>query len=449
MTKAQLALEYNLLGVTGVDITVEPWTPIDSLVWAKVMADDLSGNWSDELIRSELYDKLGQEMTDEWMRPWPFGEKPTIVHPEDLPITDASASASNDTAGITGIDASFARDFLASSIASAFGQGDGIGSNNWVISGDLTESGKPLLANDPHLGIQMPSIWYEIALHCQPVSDACPYNVAGFALPATPGIVIGHNDRIAWGFTNVGPDTQDLYRIKVNPDNELQYEFNGEWVDMTVREEVINFGDGEAPITLNIRETRFGPIINDYQVDDQTGEVGGYNNDDPVAYHWTALIEPSTILKSVAMINRAQNWDEFRAAARYFDVPAQNMIYADVDGNIGYQTPGNIPIRAEGHTGLLPVDGTTDKYDWLGYIPFDDLPRVLNPERGYIATANQAVVPLEYYDQLRDKLADQFGENANYFISQEWDYGYRAQRIEALIQAIDSPFGSNHPGHPG
>jgi penicillin amidase len=433
--KSQLALEYNLLGVTGVNITVEPWTPIDSLAWAKVMADDLSGNWSDELTRSDLYDKLGQEMVDEWWTPWPYGEKPTIVHPEDLPITESSLTVSADTAGITGIDATFARDFVADSLASAFGEGDGIGSNNWVISGELTESGQPLLANDPHLGIQMPSIWYEVGLHCQPVSDACPYNVVGFALPATPTVIIGHNDRIAWGFTNVGPDTQDLYLIKVNPENELQYEFNGEWVDMTVREEVINFGDGEAPITLNIRETRFGPIINDYQVNTETGEVGGYNNGDPVAFHWTATAETGTILKAAMRINRAQNWEEFREAASYWDVPGQNFVYADVDGNIGYQTTGRIPVRAEGHTGLLPVDGSTDQYDWLGYIPFDEMPRVLNPERGYIATANQAVVPLEYYEQLSEKLAGEFGEGATYFISHEWDYGDRGQRIEELLQS--------------
>jgi penicillin G amidase len=433
--KSELALEYNLLGVTGVNITVAPWTPIDSLVWAKAMAWNLGGNWDQELERSALYDQLGQEMTDEWMRPWPFGEMPTIVHPEDLPITDASLAAANNTAGIVGLDNTFARNFLTNNIISVFSKFDGIGSNNWVISGDLTESGKPLLANDPHLGIQMPSIWYEIGLHCETVGEACPYNVVGYAFPATPGVIIGHNDRIAWGVTNVGPDTQDLYRIKVNPDNELQYEFNGEWIDMTVREETINFGDGGTPVTMNVRVTRFGPIINDYEVDEDTGELSGYNNDDPLAFHWTALVEPGTILKSVNMINRAGNWEEFREAAAYWDGPSQNLIFADIDGNIGYQTPGLIPIRAEGHSGLLPVDGTTDQYDWLGYIPFEDLPRVLNPERGYIATANQAVVPLEYYEQLSEKLGAEFGENANYFISQEWDYGFRGQRIEELIQS--------------
>ncbi len=431
--KGDLALEYSLLGVTGVNITVEAWTPVDSLAWAKVMADNLSGNWDSELLRSELIEAYGEEMTNKFLPSWPFGEKPTILKSEELPVSESSLTT--DTAGLIGVDGSFAADYTANNLAAVFGKGSGIGSNNWVVSGDLTASGKPLLANDPHLGIQMPSIWYEVGLHCQTVDDNCPYNVTGFALPATPGVIIGHNDRIAWGVTNVGPDVQDLYQIKVNPDNELQYEWNGEWRDMTVREEVISFGDGEAPITLNVRETHLGPIINDYEFDDETGEVSGYNNEDPLAFHWTAIAETSTILDSAIRLNKAQNWEAFSEALSYWDVPSQNFIYADVDGNIGYQTPGRIPIRAEGHSGLLPVDGSTDAYEWLGYIPFDELPRAFNPERGFIATANQAVVPLEYYDQLREKLASEFGENANYFIGQEWAYGYRGQRIEELLSS--------------
>lgn len=431
--KNDLALEYNLLGVTGVNITVDPWTPVDSLAWAKVMADNLSGNWESEVLRSELTEVLGEEMTNQFMPTWPFGDKPTILKAEDLPISEASLSSGSDTAGLIGIDNSFATDYASNNLAAAFGKGAGIGSNNWVVSGELTASGKPLLANDPHLGIQMPSIWYEVGLHCETVGETCPFNVTGFALPATPGVIIGHNDRIAWGVTNVGPDVQDLYRIKVNPENELQYEWNGEWRDMTVREEVINFGDGEAPITLQVRETHLGPIINDYEFDSETGEVSGYNNEEPLAFHWTAIAETSTILDSAVRLNMAQNWEEFREALSYWDVPSQNFVYADVDGNIGYQVPGRVPVRAEGHSGLLPVDGSTDEFEWLGYIPFDELPRAFNPERGFIATANQAVVPLEYYDQLRDKLAGEFGENANYFISQEWAYGYRGQRIEELL----------------
>ncbi len=434
----QLAFEYNLLGVTGVKITIEPWTPVDSLVWAKVMAWNLSGNRGAELIRSELYAKLGKELTDEFLPPYPYdqpdGKKPTILQAEDLPISDTSlkASSNTDTAGIVGVSTVLAGNVTANS--PLFHDQPAIGSNNWVISGKLTESGKPILANDPHLGIGMPSIWYEIGLHCQPVGDACPYEVTGFALPATPGIVIGHNARIAWGLTNVGPDTQDLYTLKINPDNPLQYEWNGAWRDMTTHDEVIHYGDSQETTTITVRETHLGPILNDNQLDDN-GKPTGFNNKDPMAFHWTATSEPGTILKAIILLNKASNWTEFRNAASYFDVPAQNMIYADVDGNIGYQTPGHIPIRAEGHSGLLPVDGTTDKYEWKGFIPFDSLPRIYNPARGYIATANQAVVPLEYYDQLKTQLGAEFGENSNYLISQEWSYGYRAERINELLQA--------------
>lgn len=435
--KSDLALEYTLLGVTGVTIEIEPWTPVDTLVWTKVMADNLSGNWDSELTRSDLYANLGQEMTDEYVRPWPFGSKPTILQAEDLPISDNSLGTAQavNIAGVIGVDTAFAQDYLAT-MAAWFGEGAGIGSNNWVISGDLTASGKPLLANDPHLGIQMPSIWYEIGLHCDVVDDACPYDVVGFTFPAAPGVVIGHNANIAWGVTNVGPDTQDLYMLKINPDNDLQYEWNGEWRDMTVYDETIHFGDGEPPVTIQVRETHLGPIINDNSIDSDTGLPSGFNNDDPMALRWTAY-ESGMIFRALIMLDQASNWDEFREAASWWDSPAQNMIYADIEGNIGYQTPGRIPIRAAGHSGLLPVPGWTDEYDWLGYIPFDDLPRIFNPERGYIETANQAVVPLEYYDQLRAKLADQFGEDANYFIGQEWAYGYRGQRIVEMLEATD------------
>ncbi|NWG16924.1 MAG: penicillin acylase family protein [Chloroflexi bacterium] len=427
-----LALEYTLLGLTGVRIAIEPWTPIDSLVWAKVMAWNLSGNRGAEQQRSALYETLGQEMADQYLLPWPFGKKPTIIPPEALPITDATLTAPSSGAGIIGVSTRLAGGLTANDVL--LRTDPAIGSNNWVVSGQLTESGAPLLADDPHLGIQMPSIWYEIGLHCQPVSEECPFDVRGFALSATPGIIIGHNARIAWGVTNVGPDTQDLYLLKINPDNELQYEWNGEWRDMVVHEETINFGDGEPPITIRVRETHLGPIINDNQIDDD-GTLQGFNNDDPMAFRWTAL-EPSTILKAAVGLNRAQTWEEFREALRYWDVPSQNFVYADVDGNIGYQTPGKIPIRAAGHSGLLPVDGTTDAYEWKGYIPFDDLPRALNPESGFLHSANQAVVPLEYYDQLRDKLADEFGEDSNYFLGQQWDYGYRGQRIVELLQTL-------------
>jgi penicillin amidase len=433
----ELAFEYNVLGVTGVSIEIEPWTPVDTLVWGKVMAWDLSGNQSAERTFSALIGELGEDMVEDYLPDYPFDAHTTIIQPEDLPEsgeTFAQSIANVWEEGITGIRTELAGNF-DDSVGLAFAKGEGIGSNNWVVSGDKTVTGMPLLANDPHLGIQMPSIWYEIGLHCQPISDDCPFNVRGFTFAPAPGVIVGHNDNIAWGVTNVGWDTQDLYRMVINPDNDLQYEWNGEWRDMTVREEIIRFGDSDEALTLNIRETHLGPIINDYQIDDE-GNVGGYNNDDPLALRWTAL-DTGTLFMAVARLNRATNWDEFRDALSYWDTPAQNVVYADIEGNIGYQTPSNVPIRANGHTGILPMDGTTDEFEWLGYVPYDYLPSVFNPERGYISTANQALVPLEYYDWLRGELGDEFGEDAHYTFGYYWAYGWRGQRIVDMLETTD------------
>ena len=425
----ELALAYSVLGLTSVDIKIDPWTPTDSLVFAKLMAWDLGPKENQEEPRSALYEVLGQEMADQLMTPpWPFGKKPTIVQPEDLPIAAATESSEFDSpASAIPVDTPLSRIPWPNGLG--FGPGRGLGSNNWAVSGSMTRSGAPLLANDPHLGIQMPSIWYESCLHCQPAGGECPMDVTGFALAAAPAVIIGHNNSIAWGLTNVGPDVFDLYRIRVSPANPLQYEWNGEWRDMMVHLETIYFGDGAQPITIQVRETHLGPIINDNQRDEETGEIMGFNNEDPVALRWTAL-DPGTILQAVAGFNEATNWEEFRSALRYWDVPGQNFVYADVEGNIGYQTTGRIPIRVQNHTGLVPVPGWTDEFEWQGFIPFDNLPRVLNPERGYVATANQAVAPLAYYDQL----AQELGEGRNYVVSHEWNYGYRGQRIVEMLE---------------
>jgi len=435
---AQLALDYSLLGLSGVSVELEPWTMIDSLIWGKVMSLDLSGNQGFERFYSALFADLDEAMIEDWLPEWPFGEKPTIVDEEDLPISEDTLATAYDAeigAGIVGINTRLTGNFEVADLqAVGLPVGAGIGSNNWVAHGDITETGLPLMANDMHLGIQMPSIWYEVGLHCQPVSADCPFDVVGFALSPDPGVVAGHNQNISWAFTNVGPDTQDLYQIRVNPDNELQYEWNGEWRDMTVREETLNFGDDAEPVSFQVRVTHFGPIINDNQINDD-GTLGGFNNEDPLALRWTAL-EPGTLFEGVMGLNSAGNWEEFREALSYWDNPSQNVIYADTEGNIGYQTPGRIPIRAADHTGLLPVPGWTDEYEWKGFIPFDNLPRVLNPARNYIASANQALVPLAYYDQLADQLGDEFGADSNYIIARFWDDGYRGERINELLEGL-------------
>jgi penicillin amidase len=236
-------------------------------------------------------------------------------------------------------------------------------------------------------------------------------------------VIIGHNDRIAWGFTNVGPDVMDLYIEKINPANPNQYEYNGEWVDMEVVNETIVVGGGE-PVELTVRYTRHGPIISEvYGKLEAFSEKAGIElpANYAISLRWTAL-EPGQLFRGIFGFNRAQNWEEFRQSASFFNVPAQNLVFADVDGNIGYQTPGWIPIRAHGD-GLLPVPGWTDEFEWTGYIPFEELPFAFNPPEGYIVTANNAVTGPEY----------------PHTISLEWAYGYRAQAIVDMIENAPGP----------
>jgi penicillin amidase len=431
-----LAIEYSLLGVRGINIPIEKWEPLHSAAWTLAMAYNLSGNMDDELELATLYNKLGKDMVDRYYAPpYPFDQRLTILNAEDLPIQPNSAAIVRNVPMIApGTDLSHIQTTLVGGaspdLGLPFGRGIGIGSNNWVINGKHTQSGKPLLANDPHLGIQMPSIWYEAGLHCVQVSAACPYDVIGFSFPGAPGIIIGHNQRIAWGMTNVGPDVQDLYIIKVDPKDDTKYEVDGKTLDMQVITETIRFGDKTPAKDIRVRVTRFGPIITD-----SPSYAKSY--DGPLALHWTATSEKSDVLGAVLAVNRATDWATFRDALKGFAVPSQNFIYADTDGNIGYQTPGLIPIRAKDHSGNTPVDGSTTQYDWKGYIPFDDLPRIFNPPRGYIVTANQAVVPPDYYTQLAEAIGDRFGKDSNYLISYFWSYGYRSQRINDLIKATD------------
>jgi penicillin G amidase len=432
-----LSLDYSLLGVNGVNIPIREWTVVDSVVWQKVMSWDLSNRMGD-IRRAENLETVGEDLYAAYEPAYPFDRMQTIVTRDVLPLTEESlgGSASLPLENIAVVSTALAGN-IQPGTRFAFGQGDGLGSNNWVVSGAMTESGKPLLANDPHLGVRMPSIWYEIGLFCRPVSAECPYNARGFTFAPFPGIVIGHNDRVAWGFTNVGPDVMDVYKIKVNPEDPTQYEWDSQWRDMTIHQETIRFGDSDKTITVAVRETHLGPIINDNELD-ENGQPTGFNNEDPMVLRWTAL-DPSQTITAIFRLNTAQNWETFRAAASLFDAPSQNLVYADVDGNIGYQTPGLIPVRPAGVSGLLPVEATDDSALWLGYIPFDLLPRVYNPESGYIHSANEALVPPEYYDWLAEQLADEYGADANYTISTDWDPGYRGMRIVELLET-GAPF---------
>jgi penicillin amidase len=435
---AALSLEYAVLKLLSPDYKIEPWTPVNSLTWGKAMAWDLRGNLDEEVQRAVLLKTLTPQQVDELFPAYP-ADHPVIVN--KIGIGTAALPPSQTAAAVNIPDGTLAA--LGSNVAlldTALGpMGDGIGSNSWVVSGKLTTTGKPILANDPHLSIQMPSIWYQMGLHCQTKSVACPYEVTGFSFAGVPGVVIGHNDRISWGFTNTGPDVMDLYIEKVNPDNPNQYEVNGKWVDFQTRAETINVSGG-SPVALTVRSTRHGPVIsgaygllqdqntsNDPKFvpfKDRAGVALPQNY--VIALKWTALT-PSTPFEAVWGFDKAQNWTDFRAAASQFHVPAQNLIYADVDGNIGYQMPGDVPIRAHGD-GRIPVPGWTDDYEWTGFIPFDQLPYTFNPAEGYIVTANNMVARPDY----------------KYFITSDWDYGFRANRIVNLIQSapgkIDIPY---------
>lgn len=432
-----LSLEYAILGLLSPDYKVQPWTPVNSLTWGKAMAWDLRGNMDEEIERAVLLKTFTPDQVAELFPAYPE-DHPVIVD-EIGGGTSAQAPTPAAALDIPGETLAALHDHTSLLDIALGPLGDGIGSNSWAVSGARTASGMPLLANDPHLRIQMPSIWSQAHLECKPVTEECPYNVAGFTFAGVPGVIIGHNDRVAWGFTNIGPDVMDLYIERINPDNPNQYEVNGEWVDFETRTESIQVV-GKEPVEITVRSTRHGPVISE-----SFGPLKDENTDkDPefvpfkdragvelpeqyvIALKWTALA-PSTPFKAIWGFDRAQNWEDFREAATNFHVPAQNLLYADVEGNIGYQMPGDIPQRANGD-GTLPAPGWTDEYEWTGFIPFEDLPYTFNPPEGYIVTANNRCQPWDY----------------PYLITRDWDYGFRAQRIVSMIESapgkIDIPY---------
>jgi len=414
---AALSFEYTILGLIARGYQPEPWTPVHTLTWAKVMAYDLGGNMDTEIQRARWLKEFTPDQVADLLPEYP-DDQPVIV---PRPSTGSTFPAQSGTAfaAVSLPDLTPLAQRMADVHALTRSGFDEIGSNNWVIGGSRTTTGKPILADDMHLGIQMPSIWYEVGLHCKPSSEGCRLNVTGYSFAGVPGVIVGHNDSIAWGVTNAGPDVQDLFLEKINPANPNQYEFNGEWVDMEIVEEVIQVAGGD-PLTLAVRRTRHGPILSDVMEDAaKLDETSSLDLPSPfaVSLRWTAL-EPTHIVQAVILLNRASNWQEFRAALQNWDVPAQNFVYADVEGNIGYQMPGRIPIRASGD-GAVPAPGWNGEGEWTSTIPFEELPFAFNPAQGYIATANNAIVGSDY----------------PYLISREWDYGFRARRIVEMIEA--------------
>ncbi|RCX18349.1 penicillin amidase [Anaerobacterium chartisolvens] len=380
--RGSLPIEFKVLGIDP-----EPWTPVDTLTLGNVMAFFMSYNYQMEIIRAKIIANNGRDAVKE-LFPFP-SDNTTLMIPDEAQdyywLKDKQVVAF-DTLKALGYETS-----------------SKWGSNNWVVSGSLTKTGKPILANDTHLNLGMPSIWYENGLH------GGRFDCAGFTFPGIPLVITGHNQRIAWGITNMNSDVQDLYLEKLdNNDNPTQYEFQGNWYKVDTLKEKINVKGGSSE-ELTTYFTRHGPIIN---------KVIGISNSSPIALRWT-LSEGSMLIKAVIDVNCSKNWTEFRSALKNWDNACQNFVYADVDGNIGYQAACKVPIRESKHQGIVPVPGWTGEYEWKGYIPFEELPTSFNPQAGFIVTTNNKITP----------------ENYKYTISYDWAPGDRAARISNLIKS--------------
>ncbi|MFF9508184.1 penicillin acylase family protein [Streptomyces sp. NPDC014724] len=429
-----ISVEYAALGLTN-DYKPDEWTPVDSVAWLKAMAWDLRGNMQDEIDRSLMTSRLDAKKIEDLYPPYPYKKHKPIVEGGaissvtgkfDPAATPSSTGLGSDTVqGATeGVSTQLASlsDTLDQIPALLGPNGNGIGSNSWVVSGQYTTTGKPLLANDPHLAPQLPSLWYQMGLHCRQISAKCQYDTAGYTFSGMPGVIIGHNQDIAWGFTNLGADVTDLFLEKVSGDG---YLYDGKVKPFTTRDETIKVAGGKSR-TITVRETNNGPLVSDRSSELETvGQKAPVGNSAPdradgyaVALKWTAL-EPGKSMDAVFELNRAKDFKSFQAAAEHFEVPSQNLIYADTKNNIGYQAPGKIPVRLQGD-GTVPSPGWSSEYGWKkDPIPFDELPYEYNPKRGYIVTANQPVIDEKY----------------PHLLTKDWGYGTRSQRINDLIQS--------------
>ncbi|MFJ3903267.1 penicillin acylase family protein [Streptomyces sp. NPDC090025] len=444
---SDVSVEYAALAFTS-DYSIEPWTPVDSVAWLKAMAWDLRGNMQDEIDRSLMASRLSAAQIKDLYPGYPYDlhqpivgqgavDKITGKFDPDAEPRGGDGGSSGGGSSDNGIQSQLAglSDVLDKIPAMLGPNGNGIGSNSWVVSGKYTTSGKPLLANDPHLAPMLPSLWYQMGLHCRTVSATCRYDVAGYTFSGMPGVIIGHNNDIAWGFTNLGADVTDLYLEKIGTDG---YQVDGKTKPFITRDEIIKVaGDNDRKIT--IRSTEHGPLVSDRSTEmEKVGQTAPVGNAAPdrgtgygVALRWTAL-QPGKSMDAVFALNRAKDFTTFRAAAKDFEVPSQNLIYADTKGHIGYQAPGKIPVRtkAKGYDGTLPAPGWDSSYDWKGYIPYDELPYEYDPARGYIVTANQAVVDEKKYP---------------YLLTKDWGYGSRSQRINDLIESKTKDGGKISP----
>ena len=397
-----LPIEYFLTGSKP-----GHWSPTDSVAWMLMMAYDLGGNWQKELQRLELSQFLSTKQVWEVVPPHNQNEILSnldfakmyrdikVFNPESGPAEEKSKKLPATELAFLDLP----------------GGKDGIGSNNWALSGKLSSSGKPLLANDPHLGLSAPAIWYFAHL------DAPGMNVIGASLPGIPGIVLGRTDKFAWSFTNTGPDVQDLYIEQIDTKNPGMYRGPDGPQPFKVRQEIIEI-KGTTPLTFLVKETRHGPVISDaYARAKRTINTEQY----ALALRWTALDIENQSVVGLLELNQASSMDSFKQSLRKNYAPMQNVVMADVDGNIAYQAAGVAPKRTlhQGLYGVAPALGWDKQYDWTGYIPFEQLPASTNPEQGWLATANQKIIAANDPNPLTG----------------DWDLPTRYDRIVDLIKS--------------
>ena len=387
--------EFLILGVQP-----EPWDPIDSLAWALMMAWDLGGNWNTELLRLRLSLQLPVARINELLPPYP-GEAPLATADyaalyRGLKLDAAAATVTSwlrlpEIAPLSGVE--------------------GVGSNNWVLAGSRTASGHPLLANDPHLKLSAPALWYFARL------EAPGLKAAGATLPGLPGLVLGQNADIAWGYTNTGPDVQDLYLEEVDAQDPTRYRTPEGWATFETATEILRV-KGQPAQTITVRRTRHGPVISDAGT---AADVLGLKARPTyvLAMRWTALDEDNDAFVSGSAMLHARSVAEFIAATRGWVAPMQSMVVADRQGHIGLVAPGRVPLRKPDNDlhGLAPAPGWDARYDWAGYVPADETPRQIDPDAGFIATANQRIVSPDY----------------PHFLTSEWALPYRQQRIEEQL----------------
>lgn len=387
LARRRLPAEFTLLGITP-----EPWTPLDTLGIGRLMIFNLSTGWAAELVRAQLIETVGPERAADLDIHWPVGDAPTL--PEGVVFNRLT---------VDNLLLAERGPFLDRAHATAHG------SNAWALAGWRTTTGRPILCNDMHLRISTPGIWYLNHL------EGGEYRVTGVSLPGIPGVEVGHNDRLAWGATLAFTDNQDLFVERLDSENPARYEYQGQWVDCVTRQEkiVVKLKKGQTRTHVEtVRTTRHGPIIG--------GLLRGGR--DGLALNSYAL-RPSRALEGFARLDRARGWDDFVAAMALISAPPLNVMYADVAGNIGYWVAGTLPVRAQGQ-GTVPAPGWTGTHEWVGEVPFAEMPHALNPASGYIVSCNHVIMPA----------ADSAGVPYPHFLGLHWMNGYRAQRLTAEIE---------------